>query len=198
MQDAHVLFLVGSHRTRLLVTNQLQYARPADRILYMAEGRVVEAGTYDELMERGGGFAQLMQQTEVRASCIAAVAGPCFRPYFRARGPLEASAQSSWAPTFPGRCNMSAFAIGCQLVIRPLVSPPTTLSPLGSSAEPTATSLPACLPVCSTCCWAQHPVCVASRCLRRLQSSQPCSCCTSSGTRQAPPAHPLQPPATCP
>jgi hypothetical protein len=52
----------------MLVTNQLQYARPADRILYMAEGRVVEAGTYDELMERGGGFAQLMQQTEVRAA----------------------------------------------------------------------------------------------------------------------------------
>lgn len=50
----------------MLVTNQLQYARPADKILYMADGRVVEAGTYDELMERGGGFAQLMQQTEVR------------------------------------------------------------------------------------------------------------------------------------
>jgi ABC-type multidrug transport system fused ATPase/permease subunit len=51
----------------MLVTNQLQYARPADKIIYMSEGRVVEAGTYDELMERGGGFAQLMQQTEVRA-----------------------------------------------------------------------------------------------------------------------------------
>lgn len=60
------------HRTRLLVTNQLQYARPADRILYMADGRVVDAGTYDELMERGGGFAQLMQQTEVRPSAATA------------------------------------------------------------------------------------------------------------------------------
>ena len=88
----------------MLVTNQLQYARPADQILYMSDGRVVEAGTYDELMERGGGFAQLMQQTEVRGSCIAAVIGPCLRPYFRAMGPLELSAQSSWAPTFPGRC----------------------------------------------------------------------------------------------
>lgn len=54
----------------MLVTNQLQYARPADKILYMADGRVVESGTYDELMERGGGFAQLMQQTEVCALAV--------------------------------------------------------------------------------------------------------------------------------
>lgn len=52
-------------RTRILVTNQLQYARPADRILYVAEGRVVESGTYEELMDAEGGFAALMAQTEV-------------------------------------------------------------------------------------------------------------------------------------
>lgn len=53
------------------MTNQLQYARPADTIMYMADGRVVESGTYDELMQAGGGFAQLMSQTEVRRSAKA-------------------------------------------------------------------------------------------------------------------------------
>ncbi len=53
------------------MTNQLQYARPADTIIYMADGRVVESGTYDELMQTGGGFAQLMSQTEVRRSATA-------------------------------------------------------------------------------------------------------------------------------
>lgn len=53
------------------MTNQLQYARPADTIIYMADGRVVESGTYDELMQAGGGFAQLMSQTEVRRSATA-------------------------------------------------------------------------------------------------------------------------------
>lgn len=61
---------LSPHRTRILVTNQLQYARPADRILYVAEGRVVESGTYDELMAAGGGFATLMSQTEVPAPSL--------------------------------------------------------------------------------------------------------------------------------
>lgn len=30
------------HRTQLLVTNQLQYVRPADKILYMADGYLME------------------------------------------------------------------------------------------------------------------------------------------------------------
>jgi hypothetical protein len=49
----------------VLVTNQLQFTRHADRVLYMQDGCIQEAGTYAQLMAAGGGFAKLMAQTEV-------------------------------------------------------------------------------------------------------------------------------------
>ena len=53
-------------RTRLLVTNQLQFVSAADTVLFMAGGRIAEMGTYRDLMARGGPFAQMMSQAEVR------------------------------------------------------------------------------------------------------------------------------------
>ena len=52
--------------TRLLVTNQLQYVSAADRILWLGDGRVLEDGTYAELMARSAAFAAFMAtaQTE--------------------------------------------------------------------------------------------------------------------------------------
>ncbi len=58
--------------TRVLVTNQLQFVSGADRVLFMADGRVAEAGSYAELIQAGGGFAQLMRQAEVRRHLRAA------------------------------------------------------------------------------------------------------------------------------
>ena len=55
-----------SQKTRILVTNQLQFVAGSDRVLFMAEGRIAEAGTYNDLMKAGKGFAKLMQQAEVR------------------------------------------------------------------------------------------------------------------------------------
>ena len=72
----------------MLVTNQLQYARPADTILYMADGRIAEAGSYEELMAAGGGFAELMNQTEVRVR-VAARCVTCAWPPGGRSGPLE-------------------------------------------------------------------------------------------------------------
>ena len=54
-----------NQKTRILVTNQLQFVAGSDRVLYMAEGKIAEAGTYNELMKAGKGFAKLMQQAEV-------------------------------------------------------------------------------------------------------------------------------------
>lgn len=52
-------------KTRVLITNQLQFVSGADHILYMQDGHIEEQGTYDELMEADEGFAQLMSQAEV-------------------------------------------------------------------------------------------------------------------------------------
>lgn len=58
-------------KTRILVTNQLQFVSPADIAIFMANGKIAEIGTYAELMANGDQFASLMSQAEVPA---------CFRP----------------------------------------------------------------------------------------------------------------------
>ncbi|KAF5351575.1 hypothetical protein D9758_007220 [Tetrapyrgos nigripes] len=45
--------------TMLMVTHKVPVMRMCDRILVVAEGRVLEQGTYEQLMERRGVFAQL-------------------------------------------------------------------------------------------------------------------------------------------
>ena len=54
-------------KTRILVTNQLQFVNSADLIVHMNNGRIQEMGTYDELLAKQGAFAQMMSGSEVRA-----------------------------------------------------------------------------------------------------------------------------------
>jgi hypothetical protein len=56
-------------KTRVLVTNQLQFVSAADTVIFMANGKVAEIGSYSQLMSRGDSFAQLMSQAEV-SSCL--------------------------------------------------------------------------------------------------------------------------------
>jgi ABC-type multidrug transport system fused ATPase/permease subunit len=44
----------------LVVAHRLNTVRGADRIVVMDGGRVVEAGTHEELVRRGGGYANLL------------------------------------------------------------------------------------------------------------------------------------------
>lgn len=50
---------VTEGRTALVIAHRLTQAETADRVLVMADGRVVETGTHAELIDRGGRYAQL-------------------------------------------------------------------------------------------------------------------------------------------
>ena len=50
------------HCTRILVAHRLSTIRDADRILVMDAGRIVESGTYEELIAMGGLFAKLIER----------------------------------------------------------------------------------------------------------------------------------------
>ncbi|MBV8412993.1 MAG: NHLP bacteriocin export ABC transporter permease/ATPase subunit [Alphaproteobacteria bacterium] len=52
----------GLNSTRIVVAHRLSTIRTADRILVMEAGRIVESGTYDELMARGGAFVHLARR----------------------------------------------------------------------------------------------------------------------------------------
>ena len=48
--------------TRIVIAHRLSTIKNCDRILYLDDGRIVEDGTYDELIERGGLFAELVER----------------------------------------------------------------------------------------------------------------------------------------
>lgn len=49
------------HKTRVLVTNQLHFLSQVETILLVHEGEIKEQGSYEELMENGVFFKQLMK-----------------------------------------------------------------------------------------------------------------------------------------
>jgi ABC-type multidrug transport system fused ATPase/permease subunit len=55
----------------VIVTHRLATVRDADTIHFLEEGRIVESGTWSELVSLGGRFAQVQAQQDLaqRAEC---------------------------------------------------------------------------------------------------------------------------------
>ena len=52
---------LASGKTAVLISHRFSTVRMADRILVIADGRILEAGTHDELVARGGVYADLFE-----------------------------------------------------------------------------------------------------------------------------------------
>jgi len=59
MQIQEGLNTIMADRTAIVIAHRLSTVKNADRILVMADGRIIEEGTHDRLLARGGHYAEL-------------------------------------------------------------------------------------------------------------------------------------------
>jgi ATP-binding cassette subfamily B protein len=67
ISERHVqrsLGLTSADRTTILVAHRLSTLRDADRIVVFDDGHIVEIGTFDQLVRRGGVFTELVRSAE--------------------------------------------------------------------------------------------------------------------------------------
>lgn len=53
------------HCTRIVIAHRLSTIQHADRIIYLDKGKIVEDGTYEELINRNGMFAELVKRQRI-------------------------------------------------------------------------------------------------------------------------------------
>lgn len=59
--------IAGRNISCLIITHRLETIRDFDRILVLGDGRILEAGTHDELLAAGGAYAALLGAAESRS-----------------------------------------------------------------------------------------------------------------------------------
>jgi ATP-binding cassette, subfamily B, bacterial len=59
MQIQEALDMILSRSTSILIAHRLSTVRSADRIIVLANGRIIEQGSHDQLMQQGGHYAEL-------------------------------------------------------------------------------------------------------------------------------------------
>ncbi len=57
--------LDGLKCTRIVIAHRLSTIRHCDRIIYLENGKIAEEGTYDQLIEKNGKFARLVERQQV-------------------------------------------------------------------------------------------------------------------------------------
>ena len=65
VQDAFEELMKG--RTSFIVAHRLSTIKNADQILVMKDGNIIERGTHDELLTRGGFYAKLYESQFAKA-----------------------------------------------------------------------------------------------------------------------------------
>ncbi len=57
-------------RTTILIAHRVSTARNADRIAVLVDGRIAELGTHDELLARGGYYADLFEKQSLEEEIL--------------------------------------------------------------------------------------------------------------------------------
>lgn len=57
--------LDGLKCTRIVIAHRLSTIKQCDRIIYLDKGKIVEDGTYEELINMGGRFAELVARQQL-------------------------------------------------------------------------------------------------------------------------------------
>ena len=57
--------LNGLKCTRIVIAHRLSTIRHCDRIIVLDGGRIIEDGTYDDLLAKGGFFAELVERQRI-------------------------------------------------------------------------------------------------------------------------------------